>query len=93
MTKADIIRKLTSRKMWAMVAGLVTNILIFYNFPENEIAQIVAVIGAFGSIISYIFAEASVDKKYAQAPIPIINVAEELITPKELINVSEEGTD
>jgi len=54
-------RKLSSRKFWALLAGLVTTILVFANVPENTVAQAAAIIGAFGSIAVYILAEAYVD--------------------------------
>lgn len=75
--KEFFIRKITSRKFWSLVAGLVTSFLVLFNVSENEIAQIVAVIGAFGSIVGYIFAEAYVDGKREESP---------FIIEKEVIN-------
>lgn len=63
ISKEDLVRKLTSRKFWSLVAALVTSILVLMNFDEGTITQILAVVGAFGSIIAYIFAEAYVDGK------------------------------
>lgn len=57
-----LMRKLSSRKFWALVASFVTSILIAFNLSENEIAQTVAIVSAFGSIVVYILAEASIDK-------------------------------
>ena len=54
-------RKLSSRKFWALIAGFISSILIVFNISENEIAQIVGMISAFGTIAVYIFAEAGVD--------------------------------
>ncbi|HHY72304.1 MAG TPA: hypothetical protein GX497_03585 [Bacillus bacterium] len=60
--KIDIKRKLASRKFWALIAGFVGSILVALNVTENNIAQVTAVITAFGSVAVYILAEASVDK-------------------------------
>ena len=59
--KIDWTRKLSSRKFWALVAGLATAALVLANVPENTIAQVAAVIGAFGSIAVYILGESYVD--------------------------------
>lgn len=60
--KIDWKRKLSSRKFWALIAGFTSSILIAFNFTENVIVQVTAVITAFGSIAIYTLAEASVDK-------------------------------
>lgn len=55
-------RKLGSRKFWALLAGFVGSLLLAFNLGENDIAQVTAVITAFGSVAVYIFSEASIDK-------------------------------
>jgi len=69
MYKIDWKQKLSSRKFWALIAALVTSLLVLMRMPEETIAQVVAVIGAFASIAVYILAEASVDKAGASAQI------------------------
>lgn len=54
-------RKLSSRKFWALLAGLGTSILVMFNVSENAVAQVASVITAFGSVAVYILAEAYVD--------------------------------
>lgn len=54
-------QKLSSRKFWALIAGFIASLLVAFNFSENEIAQVTAVITAFGSIAVYILGEAYVD--------------------------------
>ena len=61
--KNEILRKLTSRKFIIALTTFVTALLTAFNVGENEIAQIVAIISAFGSMVAYIFAEAYVDGK------------------------------
>ncbi len=58
----NIIRKLASRKFWAVAAGFIGSLLVAFNVGDNDIAQVTAVITAFGSVAVYILAEASVDK-------------------------------
>jgi len=44
-----------------MLAALVTSLCVFFTLPEQEITQIVALIGAFGDIAIYMLSEAMVD--------------------------------
>lgn len=62
MTKEDLIRKLTSRKFASALLGFITAVLIAFKMSENDIAQIVAIIGSFLTLISYIFAESAIDE-------------------------------
>ena len=61
MTKEDLIRKLTSRKFASALLAFITAVLMAFNMPENQIAQIVAIIGSFLTLISYILAEGQID--------------------------------
>lgn len=54
-------RKLSSRKFWALVAGVATSVMVVIGAGEAETAKVVGVIGAVGSVIAYMFAEAIVD--------------------------------
>ena len=63
--KSEIIRKLTSRKFIVALTTFITALLTAFNVSDNEIAQVVSIVSAFGSMIAYIFAEAYVDGKAA----------------------------
>lgn len=65
MTKKDLIRKLTSRKFISALLGFITAVLIAFKMSENEIAQIVAIVGSFMTLTSYIFVEGNIDDTYA----------------------------
>lgn len=54
-------RKLASRKLWVAVVGFITALLVAFQFDEATVAQVVAVVMAFGTLISYILAEGWVD--------------------------------
>lgn len=56
--------KLASRKFWALVAGFIGSMLVVFNVGDNDIAQITAVVTAFGSVAVYMLAEASVDRSH-----------------------------
>lgn len=61
MTKKDFIRKITSRKFASALLAFITAVLVAFHMPENQIAQIVAIIGSFLTLISYILAEGQID--------------------------------
>lgn len=61
MTKEDWIRKLTSRKFWLAIAGLVTGIVGFLKNPTTDAEVITSLIMALGSIVAYLVAEGLVD--------------------------------
>lgn len=55
-------RKLASRKFWALAAGFIGSLLVAFNVGDNDIAQVTAVLTAFGSVVVYILTEGSIDK-------------------------------
>lgn len=61
MKKNDIIRKLTSRKLWLSIANFISMLLVFFNYSENEAAQVSALIMAGAGIIGYVLAEGLAD--------------------------------
>lgn len=65
--KIDWKKKLASRKFWVAMTGFVTAILVAFHVGQNDIAQIAAIISAFGTLIVYIFSEGAVDAAAAGA--------------------------
>ena len=61
MTKQDIIRKLTSRKLWLSVASFVSMLLVARGQSESEATQIAALIMAGATVIGYALAEGLAD--------------------------------
>ena len=59
--KDAIIRKLTSRKLWASVCAFVTLILVARGFKESEAAQVASIIMAGATVIGYVLGEGLVD--------------------------------
>ena len=63
-------RKLTSRKLWLAVAGLVVGVLAMFGVDANMTQQISGVIMSLGSVIAYIVGEGLVDAASAGAQTP-----------------------
>jgi flagellar biosynthesis protein FliQ len=61
--KESILKKVTSRKFFALLSALVVAVLVAYQVDEGTIAHVTAIIGAFASIVTYITAEAYIDGK------------------------------
>lgn len=53
--------KLSSRKFWALIAGVATSGLVLIGAGEDTIAKVAGLIGAVGSVAVYMLAEAYVD--------------------------------
>ena len=61
MTKADIIRKLTSRKLWMAVAGLVSGLVVAFGGGESSAETESGCIMSAASVIAYIIGEGLAD--------------------------------
>lgn len=84
--KIDWKRKLSSRKMWAAIIGVVMSVMVMFNAPEEEQAKVTGLITACSTLIIYILAESNVDAKHATASLPDNHDEEEEI----VINKTEE---
>ena len=59
--KIDWKKKLTSRKLWAAVCSLVTNLIVLFGGTEDTTVKVTALIMAGASVIAYIIGEGLVD--------------------------------
>ena len=62
--KIDWKRKLSSRKFWCCVIGVVISIMVMFNAPEEEQTKVTGLITACSTLIIYILAESNVDAKH-----------------------------
>ena len=61
MIKIDWIRKLSSRKLWAAVCGIVTGLAMVFGLDENTITAVAGAVVSAASVVAYIMAEGKVD--------------------------------
>ena len=54
-------RKLTSRKLWAAICALATNLIIAFGGTQETAVQVTAIIMAGACVIAYIIGEGLVD--------------------------------
>lgn len=62
MDRDDVIRKLTSRKLWMSIASFVSMLCVAVGVAETQATQISALIMAGASVIGYVIGEGLVDK-------------------------------
>ena len=63
MNKNDIIRKLTSRKLWVAVAGFIAGLIVALGGAEDTAATVSGCIMSGASVVAYVFAEGWTDSK------------------------------
>lgn len=61
MTNIDWKRKLSSRKLWAAIAGIVTGLAMVFGLDENTISTVAGAVVSVASVVAYIMAEGKVD--------------------------------
>ena len=76
MTKEILIRKFTSRKLWAAVALFVSGLIVAFNGSANTAETVSGCIMQAGAVISYIFAEGWADASNGVEVLPGIEVEE-----------------
>lgn len=59
--KIDWKRKLSSRKLWAAIAGIVTGLAMVFGLDENTISTVAGAVVSVSSVVAYIMAEGKVD--------------------------------
>ena len=61
MTGADWIRKLSSRKLWTAVVGVLTGLAMAFGLDENAIGSVAGAVVSLASVVTYIVTEGRVD--------------------------------
>lgn len=57
----DIKRKLSSRKMWAAIVGVISGLAVVFGLDGDTISTIAGAVVSGASLVAYITAEAKVD--------------------------------
>ena len=66
MTKIDWKRKLSSRKLWAAAAGIVTGLAMVFGLDEGTMANVAGAVVSVASVVAYIITEGMVDEAAAR---------------------------
>lgn len=57
----EILKKLKSRKLWAMIAGVVSGLAMVFELDQGVVTDVSGAVLALVSIVSYIVTEGKVD--------------------------------
>ena len=61
MNKIDWKRKLSSRKLWAAAAGIITGLAMVFGLDEGTISSVAGAVVSVASVVAYILTEGKVD--------------------------------
>lgn len=66
MTKQDIIRKLTSRKLWVAVAGFVSGLIVALDGDAETAETVSGLILQGAAVLGYLIAEGLADSAHTE---------------------------
>lgn len=74
-----LLRKLSSRKLWAAVVGVATGLAMVFGLDEGIISTVAGAVMAFGSVVTYIVTEGKVDAAGVKDAVEAVQKAEEAV--------------
>ena len=75
MTKQDIIRKLSSRRLWMSIASFVSMLIVALGHSESQATQITSLILAGASVLGYVIGKGLVDSVSASSSTTPVDTA------------------
>ena len=66
MDKINWKQKLSSRKLWATIVGIITGLSMIFGLDENTISTVAGAVVSAASVVAYVIAEGSVDTARAE---------------------------
>ena len=80
---STLMRKLSSRKLWAAVAGVVAGLAMVFGLDENIITSVAGAVMSLATIITYIVTEGRVDAESVKNAIVEVGEVIELVKEEE----------
>ena len=84
--------KLTSRKLWAAVAGLVSGLAMVFGLDEGIVGTVSGAVVAVGSVIIYIITEGRIDAEGVKKAVESVQEVVDVIREDEPEPEDEEVT-
>lgn len=75
--------KLSSRKLWAAIAGLVTGLAMVFGLDESVISTVSGAVVAVGSVVTYIITEGKIDAEGVKNAVVAIEEVAEVLEGEE----------
>ena len=79
MTKQELLRKLSSRKLWAAIAGLVSGLAMAFGLDETVISTVAGAVVAVASVATYIVTEGRLDAQGIKKAVESVQEAIEAV--------------
>lgn len=79
----EILRKLSSRKLWMAIAGVVTGIAMALGIESTDIGTVAGAVTALVSVVTYIVTEGKVDAEGVKNAVEQTQAAVETIKQTE----------
>ena len=76
-------QKLSSRKLWAAIAGFIMGIAMVFGLDENVINTMSGAVVAVGSIVAYIAAEGKIDAARVKDAVEKVQYAVEVLDAEQ----------
>ncbi len=76
----SILRKLSSRKLWAAVAGLVTGLAMVFGLDEGVVTSVSGAVVSVASVVAYIITEGRVDAAAVKTAVEDVQEAVETVS-------------
>lgn len=80
---SEILRKLSSRKLWAAVAGIVTGLAMVFGLDESVVTSVAGAVVSLASVVTYIITEGKVDAESVKQAIIAVEEAVEVLDDAE----------
>lgn len=72
-------QKLSSRKLWAAIVGIITGVAMIFGLDGNVIETVSGAVVAVGSVVAYIAAEGKIDAERVKATVDKVQDATEVL--------------
>ena len=78
-----LLKKLSSRKLWAAVAGLVTGLAMVFGLDEGTISTVAGAVVSVASVIAYIVTEGKVDAEGVKVAVEDVQEVVEVLKDEQ----------
>lgn len=75
----ELMRKLTSRKLWVAIAGIATGVCVALGGEASEVQTVAGAIAAVVSAVTYILAESRVDAERVKTAVESVQQAVDVV--------------
>jgi phage shock protein PspC (stress-responsive transcriptional regulator) len=83
MVMKEVLRKLSSRKLWLAIAGIATGVAMALGVDATDVSTVAGALTALVSVVTYIVTEGKVDAEGVKNAIEITGDAIDLFETEE----------